>query len=123
MSRTKRDFPTLREREADRSLTSNRSHIFTAFSSSTNTDIDLGGRIPASMTIANTSATVAPTVSLKAKSTSGGTDFIILANIDLPVGTTLRLDAEDISIPDTNYDLNVIVAAIGTPAVVVVTRF
>ena len=122
----KRENPTIRELERDRSLTSERNHIFTNISSATETTISLGDRgIPVSMTITNTSGSVVTIVDVRAKSSTGGTDYNIIGNMEIPIGATLVLDANDISVPSVGYNIsvNTEVATAGTVGLTVITRF
>ena len=116
---------SIRDLERDRTLTGKRSHIFTNISSATETTITLGNRIPVSMTITNTSGSVVTIVDVRAKSSTGGTDYNIIGNMEIPVGATLVLDANDISVPSVGYNIsvNTEVATAGTIGLTVITRF
>ena len=116
---------SIRDLERDRTLTGKRSHIFTNISSATETTIALGDRTPVSMTITNTSGSVVTIVDVRAKSSTGGTDYNIIGNMEIPIGATLVLDANDISVPSVGYNIsvNTEVATAGTVGLTVITRF
>ena len=70
---------------------------------------------PKSVTIANTSTSVIPIITVKTKNTSGDA-FLILANTPIPVGATLVLDSE--ALASTAGLLTITVAVLtGTPTV------
>ena len=109
-----KEFSTIRERESNPTIDLTRSSVYHAFSSASNQDFVLTGRIVASMTIANTSTSVVPQVTIKAKDAAGDV-YMILANVRIPIGATLKLDPDVIATPHT---INVAIAVLsGTPAV------
>ena len=74
---------------------------------------------PKSITVCNTHATLELLFSLKAKSTTGGTNFSMFNIVPIPAGSTLFLEGDEISIiskAGEGYQLNfTITAASGTP--------
>ena len=103
MTRLRKEALTIRETEGNPSIDVKRTSIYTAFSSASNSDILMGDQLPKSMTISNTSSSVVPIVSVKAKD-SGGDVYSIISNV--------------------NHTINVGVAVLsGTPAVQVITNF
>ena len=117
----KREKPTIRELErAPSKLSDDRTSVYTAFASATNTDIVNGDRVPVSMSIANISDTVIPVVIIKAKN-AGGDMFVILNSIRLPFGAVLLLEPDILGAP---YSYNIAVSALnGTPEVQVITNY
>ena len=120
MTRLRKEALTIRETEGNPSIDVKRTSIYTAFSSASTSDILMGDQLPKSMTISNTSSSVVPIVSVKAKD-SGGDVYSIISNVNIPVGTSLLLEVEQLGSPHT---INVGVAVLsGTPAVQVITNF
>ena len=74
---------------------------------------------PKSITVCNTHATLELTFTLKAKSTTGGTNFSMFNIVPIPAGSTLFLEGDEISIiskAGEGYSLDfTIAAASGTP--------
>ena len=120
MTRLRKEALTIRETEGNPNIDVKRTSIYTAFSSASTSDILMGDQLPKSMTISNTSSSVVPIVSIKAKD-SGGDVYSIISNVNIPVGTSLLLEVEQLGSPHT---INVGVAVLsGTPAVQVITNF
>tara|TARA_R100001082_G_C4236076_1_gene105309 strand:+ start:156 stop:500 length:345 start_codon:yes stop_codon:yes gene_type:complete len=105
---------TIRELETTPNITTKRSSIFHTFSSASTVNFTLDSS-PKTVTIANTSASVIPIITVKTKNTAGDA-FFILANTPIPVGATLVLDSE--ALASRPGLLTIVVAVLtGTPAV------
>lgn len=91
-------------------------------------DLEVGGTAsvtktisqnPKAITVCNIDNTIEIQFSLKASSTTGGADFLMFHKVPVPVGATLVLEGEEISIiskPNEGYSLNFrIESASGTP--------
>tara|TARA_R100000808_G_scaffold12907_1_gene31823 strand:- start:352 stop:753 length:402 start_codon:yes stop_codon:yes gene_type:complete len=74
---------------------------------------------PKSITVCNTHATLELTFTLKAKSTTSGSNFFMFNIIPIPAGSTLFLEGDEVSIiskANEGYELDfTIAAASGTP--------
>ena len=114
---SRKDFFTIREREANVNLTTKRNSIYHLFETASTVNFTLGDVSPKSVTIANSSTSVIPIVTVKAKNTAGDA-FFILANTPIPVGATLVLESEDLASPAL---LTITVAVLtGTPTAQVI---
>tara|TARA_R110002020_G_scaffold455030_1_gene671026 strand:- start:582 stop:983 length:402 start_codon:yes stop_codon:yes gene_type:complete len=74
---------------------------------------------PRSITVCNTHATLELLFTLKAKSTTGGSNFFMFNIVPIPAGSTLFLEGDEVSIiskTSEGYQLTfLITAASGTP--------
>ena len=71
--------------------------------------IDLGSEksVIRSMIIANVDGSNAAVVALYLKN-AGGTDFYIFKNLNIPVGQTLKLEADEVSFNNQIYNLYIL---------------
>jgi len=71
--------------------------------------IDLGSEksVIRSMIIANVDGSNAAVVALYLKN-AGGTDFFIFKNLNIPVGQTLKLEADEVSFNNQIYNLYIL---------------
>ena len=71
--------------------------------------IDLGSEksVIRSMIIANVDGSNAAVVNLYLKN-AGGTDFYIFKNLNIPVGQTLKLEADEVSFNNQIYNLYIL---------------
>ena len=71
--------------------------------------------IPNSITFTNTHASLAPTLDFKITRTLAQTTFYLLKNVTIPVGSSFKLEKEDLAIEDGVLGYTAQLASGGTP--------
>ena len=105
---------TIRELERNPNINTKRSSVYHLFETASTVNFTLDSS-PKTVTIANTSASVIPIITVKTKNTAGDA-FFILANTPIPVGATLVLDSEALASRPGLLTITVAVLT-GTPTV------